>query len=71
MARKPKTGAPAAVATPAPMAVTPPTVTVTARRDRRRAGRFFPRGQPVALAGVTADELAALKADPVLEVVEN
>lgn len=48
-------------------------VTVTAKRDRRRADYRFRKGQPVTFHSDTLSEaqLAALKADPVLDVVET
>lgn len=48
-------------------------VTVTAKRDRRRADYRFRKGQPVTFHSDTLSEaqLAALKADPALDVVET
>ena len=45
-------------------------LTITAAQDRRRAGRRFLKGQPVEIdmADLDRQEIAALKADPLLTV---
>jgi len=45
---------------------------ITAKRDRRRAGRRFLKGQPVRIkaGALKKHERAAIEADPALEVFE-